>query len=124
MAVLELVKSFRFGTIVLTNVYRRNFSASAIFDSQYYNFKGKKTSSQMWLKRQLADPYVKQARAENYRCRSVFKLLEIDDKYHLLHKGAVVIDCGAAPGSWSEAAVERVCLRTGTFYLSLLGRYN
>lgn len=77
--------------------------------SKPHNFKGKKTSSQQWLKRQLSDPYVKRASAENYRCRSAFKLLEMDDRYHLLQPGGVVIDCGAAPGSWTQVAVERTC---------------
>ncbi|KAK3594381.1 hypothetical protein CHS0354_009673 [Potamilus streckersoni] len=72
------------------------------------NLKGKKLSSQLWLRRQLNDPYVQKSRVENWRCRSAFKLLEIDDKRGILKPGNIVIDCGAAPGSWSQVAVKRV----------------
>ncbi|KAL3876745.1 hypothetical protein ACJMK2_034542 [Sinanodonta woodiana] len=72
------------------------------------NLKGKSLSSQLWLRRQLNDPYVQKARVENWRCRSAFKLLEIDDKRDILKPGNIVIDCGAAPGSWSQVAVKRV----------------
>ncbi|XP_065589069.1 rRNA methyltransferase 2, mitochondrial [Cyrtonyx montezumae] len=61
-----------------------------------------------WLERQWRDPYVKAARQQRYRCRSAFKLLEIDDKLHILRPGLSVLDCGAAPGAWSQVAVERV----------------
>ncbi|KAI8124611.1 putative ribosomal RNA methyltransferase CG11447 [Lucilia cuprina] len=71
------------------------------------NLKGKSKSSQEWLTRQLADPYVEKAKMMNYRCRSAFKLLEIDEKYHIIKPGDTVIDCGAAPGSWTQIAVER-----------------
>lgn len=71
------------------------------------NLKGKSKSSQDWLTRQLADPYVEKARMLNYRCRSAFKLLEMDDKYKILKPGDVVLDCGAAPGSWTQVAVQR-----------------
>ncbi|XP_058450066.1 rRNA methyltransferase 2, mitochondrial [Malaya genurostris] len=70
------------------------------------NLKGKKKSSQEWLTRQLNDPYVERAKIMNYRCRSAFKLLEIDQKYSLIQPGSTVIDCGAAPGSWSQLAVK------------------
>jgi len=56
----------------------------------------------------MTDPYVKMAHQESYRCRSAFKLLEMDDKYGFLKPGMAAIDCGAAPGSWSQVAVERV----------------
>ncbi|XP_067859051.1 rRNA methyltransferase 2, mitochondrial [Heptranchias perlo] len=69
----------------------------------------KKTpAEQRWLARQLSDPYVKSARQQNYRCRSAFKLLEIDEKHGILQPGFSVIDCGAAPGAWSQVAVHRV----------------
>ncbi|XP_058818142.1 rRNA methyltransferase 2, mitochondrial [Topomyia yanbarensis] len=70
------------------------------------NLKGKKKSSQEWLTRQLNDPYVERAKIMNYRCRSAFKLLEIDQKYSLIKPGFTVVDCGAAPGSWSQVAVK------------------
>lgn len=65
----------------------------------------------------MNDPYVKKAREESYRCRSAFKLIEIDDKFHILKPGHVVLDCGAAPGSWSQVAVRRVnALGDGVYY--------
>ncbi|XP_017300853.1 rRNA methyltransferase 2, mitochondrial isoform X2 [Diaphorina citri] len=70
--------------------------------------KGKDHSSHLWLKRQFADPYVQKAKKENYRCRSAFKLLEIDSKIKFLRPGLKVLDCGAAPGSWSQVAVKLV----------------
>lgn len=90
---------------------KRYFSSSSKLrkhSSKPHNLKGKSTSSQKWITRQLKDPYVKRAREESYRCRSAFKLVEIDDRFDLLRPGSVVIDCGAAPGSWTQVAVERV----------------
>jgi 23S rRNA (uridine2552-2'-O)-methyltransferase len=68
----------------------------------------RKLSSKLWLERQLNDPYVARARREGYRSRAAFKLIEIDDKYHLLKPGLVVVDLGAAPGGWSQIAARRV----------------
>ncbi|CAK6972444.1 rRNA methyltransferase 2%2C mitochondrial [Scomber scombrus] len=70
--------------------------------------KGKTPAEQRWLQRQLRDPYVKASHALNFRCRSAFKLLEIDDKFRVLQPGYSVVDCGAAPGAWSQVAVQRV----------------
>ena len=70
------------------------------------NLKGKKHSSQLWLDRQIRDPYVEKAKQENYRCRSAFKLLEMNERFKFLKPGQIVIDCGAAPGSWSQVAVK------------------
>lgn len=70
--------------------------------------KGKTVAEQRWLTRQVKDPYVKASRELNFRCRSGFKLIEIDDKFRLLHPGDNVVDCGAAPGAWSQVAVQRV----------------
>ncbi|KAF3699969.1 rRNA methyltransferase 2, mitochondrial [Channa argus] len=70
--------------------------------------KGRTPAEQRWLTRQLRDPYVKASHAQNFRCRSAFKLLEIDDKFKLLQPGFSVVDCGAAPGAWSQVAVQRV----------------
>lgn len=61
-------------------------------------------SSTRWLQRQLNDPFVQEARRAGYRARSVFKLEEIDARFELIRKGAVVVDLGAAPGSWSQYA--------------------
>jgi 23S rRNA (uridine2552-2'-O)-methyltransferase len=65
-------------------------------------------SSQKWLERQLNDPYVARAKSEGYRSRAAFKLIEIDDKHHLLKPGQRVVDLGAAPGGWSQIAAKKV----------------
>ncbi len=70
--------------------------------------KGRTTSSQLWLQRQVNDPYVRKAKAEGWRSRAAFKLIEIDEKYRLLKPGMKVLDLGAAPGGWSQVAAERV----------------
>jgi 23S rRNA (uridine2552-2'-O)-methyltransferase len=68
----------------------------------------RKLSSKLWLERQLNDPYVAKAKREGYRSRAAYKLIEIDDKYHLLKPGMTVVDLGAAPGGWSQIAARRV----------------
>ena len=70
--------------------------------------RGRKLSSTRWLERQLNDPYVKKAKAEGYRGRAAFKILELDDKFRFLVPGARVVDLGAAPGGWCQVAVKRV----------------
>ena len=70
--------------------------------------KGRTTSSQLWLSRQLNDPYVAQARQDGYRSRAVYKLLQIHERYKILKSGQRVIDLGAAPGGWSQAAARLV----------------
>ena len=70
--------------------------------------RGRKTSSTRWLQRQLNDPYVKRAKAEGYRGRAAFKILELDEKYRFLVPGARVVDLGCAPGGWCQVAVKRV----------------
>jgi 23S rRNA (uridine2552-2'-O)-methyltransferase len=70
--------------------------------------KGKlKASSRAWLERQLNDPYVRRAKADGYRSRAAYKLAEIDDRYRILRAGDAVVDLGAAPGGWTQVAVER-----------------
>lgn len=64
----------------------------------------RKPSSRRWLSRQEKDPYVKKARAEGWRSRAVYKLVEIDRREKLLHPGMTVVDLGAAPGGWSQYA--------------------
>jgi 23S rRNA (uridine2552-2'-O)-methyltransferase len=61
-----------------------------------------------WLRRHITDPYVRKAKAQGYRSRAAFKLAEIDARERLLRPGATVVDLGAAPGSWSQLAAERV----------------
>ena len=70
--------------------------------------RGRKVGSQIWLQRQLNDPYVVRAKTEGYRSRAAFKLIELDDKYHFLARGKKVVDLGAAPGGWTQIAVDRV----------------
>ena len=65
------------------------------------------TSQQKWLERQLNDPYVVQAKAEGWRSRAAFKLMEIDDRFHVLKRGARVVDLGCAPGGWVQVALKR-----------------
>jgi 23S rRNA (uridine2552-2'-O)-methyltransferase len=69
--------------------------------------KGRKPSSTRWLQRQLNDPYVAEARRLGYRSRAAFKLIELDDRFRFLAPGKRVIDLGAAPGGWTQVAVER-----------------
>jgi 23S rRNA (uridine2552-2'-O)-methyltransferase len=69
---------------------------------------GRTLSSRLWLERQHADPYVVRARREGLRARAAFKLMQIDDKQHVLRSGGRVVDLGAAPGSWSQVAAQRV----------------
>ena len=68
-------------------------------------------SSQRWLERQLNDPYVHAAKRAGWRSRAAFKLIELDDRFHLLKPGRRVVDLGAAPGGWTQVAVERVRAR-------------
>ena len=62
----------------------------------------KKSSSRRWMNEHLNDEYVKKAQREGYRCRAVYKLIEIIDKNQIITKGDRVLDLGAAPGGWSQ----------------------
>jgi 23S rRNA (uridine2552-2'-O)-methyltransferase len=64
--------------------------------------RGRKASSTRWLERQLNDPYVKRAKADGYRSRAAYKLLELDEKFGLLRGVTAVVDLGLAPGGWSQ----------------------
>jgi len=70
--------------------------------------RGRKLSSTLWLERQLNDPYIKRAKADGYRGRAAYKILELDDKFRFLVPGARVVDLGCAPGGWCQIAVKRV----------------
>ncbi len=70
--------------------------------------KGRRLSSTLWLERQLNDPYVAAAKRAGYRSRSAYKLIEMDDRFKFLKRHARVLDLGAAPGGWTQVAVERV----------------
>ncbi|XP_005397880.1 PREDICTED: rRNA methyltransferase 2, mitochondrial [Chinchilla lanigera] len=78
------------------------------FHTAAQHYKGRTGAEHLWLMRHLKDPYVKAAKVECYRCRSAFKLLEINEKHGILRPGLRVLDCGAAPGAWSQVAVRRV----------------
>jgi 23S rRNA (uridine2552-2'-O)-methyltransferase len=69
--------------------------------------KGRNVSSTRWLERQLNDPYVKRAKAEGYRSRAAYKLLELDEKFGLLKGVKAVVDLGIAPGGWSQVVRRR-----------------
>lgn len=68
----------------------------------------KHKTNKAWIHEHVTDPYVQRARAEGWRSRAAFKLIEIDEKDHLLKPGMTVVDLGAAPGSWSQYAVRRI----------------
>jgi 23S rRNA (uridine2552-2'-O)-methyltransferase len=70
--------------------------------------KRRKLSSTLWLQRQLNDPYVHEAKRLGYRSRAAFKLIQLDERFHLLKPGLRVVDLGAAPGGWTQVAVDKV----------------
>lgn len=78
--------------IKITHGSRRNMAV------RVKTAKQRKPSSTAWLARQLNDPYVAEARRLGYRSRAAFKLIELDDRFHVLKRGARVVDLGAAPG--------------------------
>jgi 23S rRNA (uridine2552-2'-O)-methyltransferase len=65
-------------------------------------------SSTLWLERQINDPYVARAKREGYRSRAAYKLMEMDERYHLFKPGQRIVDLGSAPGGWSQIAASRV----------------
>jgi 23S rRNA (uridine2552-2'-O)-methyltransferase len=65
-------------------------------------------SNKEWLRRHVTDPYVRKARAQGYRSRAAFKLLQLDEKERFLRPGMTVVDLGAAPGGWSQVAAAKV----------------
>ena len=69
--------------------------------------KGRKVGSTKWLERQLNDPYVKKARAEGFRSRAAYKLIELDDRFALLKGAQRVVDLGVAPGGWTQVVRKR-----------------
>ena len=81
--------------------------------------KGRKISSTRWLERQLNDPYVRRAKAEDYRSRAAFKLIELDERFGLLGGVKTVIDLGIAPGGWSQV-VRRKTPRAAVVGIDLL----
>ncbi len=77
-------------------------------------------TSNAWLREHVNDPYVQRARAEGYRSRASFKLMEIDDRDHLIRSGEVVVDLGATPGGWSQVAARRMKGKGRVIALDLL----
>jgi 23S rRNA (uridine2552-2'-O)-methyltransferase len=69
--------------------------------------KKRSPASAEWLRRQLNDPYVQEAKRQGWRSRAAFKLLELDDRFHVIRKDCRVVDLGAAPGGWAQVAVRR-----------------
>ncbi len=82
--------------------------------------KGRSAASQRWLERQLNDPYVRAAQSRGFRSRAAFKLLEMDEKHRLLKPGSRVVDLGAAPGGWTQVAVEKAGPKGRVVALDLL----
>jgi len=70
--------------------------------------RGRPLASQRWLTRQINDPYVHEAKKQGYRSRAAFKLIQLDQRFHLLKPGMRVLDLGAAPGGWTQVAADRV----------------
>jgi 23S rRNA (uridine2552-2'-O)-methyltransferase len=70
--------------------------------------KGRKVGSTLWLERQLNDPYVKRARAEGYRSRAAYKLIELDERFHFLKGVERVVDLGITPGGWTQVVRKQV----------------
>jgi len=68
-------------------------------------------ASARWLERQLNDPYVARAKGLGLRSRAAFKLIELDEKFKLLRPGLGVVDLGAAPGGWTQVAVQKGAAR-------------
>ncbi|MCB8883861.1 RlmE family RNA methyltransferase [Acidisoma cellulosilytica] len=68
---------------------------------------GRSVASQRWLQRQLNDPYVTAAQKQGWRSRAAFKLIELDDRFQIIKKGMRVLDLGAAPGGWTQVALDR-----------------
>ena len=81
--------------------------ATRVLRTKVKKKRGLKESSRRWLERHLNDPYVQRSKADGYRSRAAYKLIEIDDKHHLLKPGQKVIDLGAAPGGWCQVAAAR-----------------
>jgi 23S rRNA (uridine2552-2'-O)-methyltransferase len=70
--------------------------------------KGRKVSSTKWIERQLADPYVRKAKAEGYRSRAAYKLVELDERFKFLNGARRVIDLGITPGGWTQVVRKAV----------------
>ncbi|MCB2082641.1 MAG: RlmE family RNA methyltransferase [Sphingomonadaceae bacterium] len=77
-------------------------------DKRVKNARRRTASSNRWIERQLNDPYVRQAKADGYRSRAAYKLIELDEKFGLLRGSKRVVDLGIAPGGWSQVVRNQV----------------
>jgi len=77
-------------------------------------------TSKSWMLEHISDSFVKQAHKDGYRSRAAYKLIEINEKYNLFEKNMVVVDLGAAPGSWSQVAINKIGKKGKLFALDLL----
>nr|WP_137676715.1 RlmE family RNA methyltransferase [Parerythrobacter lutipelagi] len=76
-------------------------------DKRVKNARSRSNSSNRWIERQLNDPYVRQAKADGYRSRAAYKLIELDEKFGLLRGAKRVVDLGIAPGGWSQVVRQK-----------------
>ncbi|QOT70906.1 MULTISPECIES: RlmE family RNA methyltransferase [Sphingobium] len=81
--------------------------------------KGRTAQSTRWLERQLNDPYVRRAKAEGWRSRAAFKLIELDEKFHFVKGSRAVVDLGVAPGGWAQV-VQKLCPKAKVVGIDLL----
>lgn len=88
-------------------------------DKRVRTAKKRTASSTRWLERQLNDPYVKQAKADGYRSRAAYKLIELDEKFSLIRGSQRVVDLGIAPGGWSQV-VRKLAPKAGVVGIDLL----
>jgi len=88
-------------------------------DKRVKTARGRTASSNRWLSRQLNDPYVTRAKAEGYRSRAAYKLIELDEKFALLRGAKRVVDLGVAPGGWAQV-VRKQAPRAGVVGIDLL----
>lgn len=77
-------------------------------------------TSKAWMHEHVSDEFVKRAQREGYRARAAYKLMEIDDKDHLIKPGMIIVDLGSAPGSWSQVAMQRLQGKGRVFALDIL----
>jgi len=80
----------------------------------------KSKSSKSWLKEHFDDEYVRRSQLDGYRSRAIYKLIEIDEKDHIIKPGMTIIDLGAAPGGWSEYCVKKLCKNGTVIALDIL----
>jgi 23S rRNA (uridine2552-2'-O)-methyltransferase len=83
-------------------------SANSGLRTRVKTAKGRKVGSTRWLERQLNDPYVKRAKAEGYRSRAAYKLIELDERFGFLKGAKRIVDLGIAPGGWTQVARQRL----------------